>query len=231
VDNEDNIETVRQFVMDKGISYPILIKGQELFQTYEVQGIPTNFYLDESGIVRTKTTGFGQGMENQMEQTIEALIEGKELPQPQPFSGIDESEALIGKPAPDFELKDLSGNIVKLSGLKEKVVLLNFWATWCGPCKNEIPYLEEIYNKYKAQGLVILGVNDEAEHNLVRNFAKENISYPILVDAQSVFETYKVRGIPNNFYIDKEGLIRFHSVGFGPGMEKEIENQIKRLLE
>jgi len=144
----------------------------------------------------------------------------------------DELRELMGKPAPDFELKDLSGNIVKLSKLKGKVVLLNFWTTWCGPCRNEIPHLEKIYNKYKDKGLVIFGVNDETDHNLVRNFANGKISYPILVDASSVFQIYKVREVPNNFCIDKEGLVRiqFTQSDLDQDMESKVEYYIKDLL-
>ncbi|MBM3242474.1 redoxin domain-containing protein [Candidatus Poribacteria bacterium] len=280
VNYEADIEKVRQFVKEQGMSYPILLSGRKVFQAYGVRWIPANFYLDRAGVVREQTTGFGPGFEpgkeRQMEQILQALLEGKEVPKtetrllgarpqprppvvkiiPQPFAPptseetketaeikiqathgfetmpqrVDESDALVGKLAPDFELKDLSGNTVKLSKLKGKVVLLNFWATGDGPCQIEIPYLEKIYNKYKDKGLVILGVNDETEHNFVRNFAKGKMSYPILVDASTVFQTYKVREIPNNFYVDKEGVIRFHSAGYEPGMESEIENRIKELL-
>jgi hypothetical protein len=85
-------------------------------------------------------------------------------------SGADKSEALVGKPAPDFELKDLQGQSVKLADLRGKVVLLNFWATWCGPCRQEIPHLEKLYQTYKEKGLVILGVDNEDNIETVRQF-------------------------------------------------------------
>ena len=104
--------------------------------------------------------------------------------------------------------------------------MINFWATWCGPCRMEVPHLEHLYKKYKARGLIVLGVNNENDHQAVREFAKTQISYTVLLDGHLPFIDYDVRGIPCTYYIDKDGIIRDRDVGFnGEGvMEMKINN-------
>ena len=137
---------------------------------------------------------------------------------------------LIEKPAPDFTLRDLKGNQVSLSDFRGQPVVLNFWATWCSPCRVEIPHLEALYTKYKDQGLVIIGMNTETDYMVVKRFAEPQISYTVLLDGGTQAQAYDVSGIPCTYYIDKEGIIRHRSVGFGPGDEVRIEEKIKELL-
>lgn len=137
---------------------------------------------------------------------------------------------LIEKPAPDFTLRDLKGNQVSLSDFRGQPVVLNFWATWCAPCRAEIPHLEALYTKYKDQGLVVLGLNTETDYMKVKHFAEPQISYTVLLDAGPQSEGYDVRGIPYTYYIDREGIIRDSSVGFGPGDEVRLEEKMKKLL-
>ena len=138
--------------------------------------------------------------------------------------------ALIEKPAPDFTLRDLKGNQVSLSDFRGQPVVLNFWATWCAPCRVEIPHLEALYTKYKDQGLVILGMNTETDYMKVKRFAVPRISYTVLLDGSTQAQKYDVSGIPCTYYIDREGIVRHRSVGFGPGDEALIEQKIKELL-
>jgi HEAT repeat protein len=141
-----------------------------------------------------------------------------------------ESASLVGKTAPLFKLKDLNDKQISLSDFKGKVVLLDFWATWCGPCRRVIPHLEELHKKYKDQGLVIIGMNSERDHDKVRAFAKEQISYIVLLDANEQFKEYGIRAIPTAYYIGREGNIRYHEVGYGPRAEREVERKIRELL-
>jgi peroxiredoxin len=119
------------------------------------------------------------------------------------------------KPAHDFTLKDLSGNEVKLSGLKGKAVVVNFWATWCHPCKEEIPDLQKSYDENKNNGLVILGVNIKENESKVSRFAKDHkITYPILLDIDgAISDAYRVFGIPMSFFIDRNGLVKDSFIG------------------
>ena len=138
--------------------------------------------------------------------------------------------ALIEKPAPDFTLRDLKGNQVSLSDFRGQPVVLNFWATWCSPCRVEIPHLEALYTKYKDQGLVVIGMNTETDYMKVKHFAEPQISYTVLLDGGTQAQGYDVSGIPCTYYIDRKGIIRHRSVGFAPGGEALIEEKIKELL-
>jgi peroxiredoxin/outer membrane lipoprotein-sorting protein len=122
---------------------------------------------------------------------------------------------LSGQKAADFTLTDLSGKSLKLSTLRGKVVLLDFWATWCGPCRIEMPNIQKIHHEFKDKGLVVLGINQGETAKVVQPFLKRNgFDFRILLDqARSVSQKYQVSGIPTRFIIDKEGTIRAHFVG------------------
>ena len=117
-----------------------------------------------------------------------------------------------------------------LADFKGKVVLLDFWATWCAPCRQTIPHLEALHKKYKDQGLVVIGINNETDHDKVKAFARDRISYIILLDANKQFQEYGISGIPTAFYIDRAGKINYTEVGFTPGSEKKAEQKVKELL-
>ncbi len=125
------------------------------------------------------------------------------------------SQASEPKPAQDFTLKDLDGNDVKLSSLKGKAVVINFWATWCYPCKEEIPDLQKSYDENKDKGLIILGVNIKENGTKVSKFAKDyKMTYPILLDIDgTISDAYHVFGIPMSFFIDREGIIKDSFIG------------------
>jgi cytochrome c biogenesis protein CcmG/thiol:disulfide interchange protein DsbE len=119
--------------------------------------------------------------------------------------------------APDFALYDLTGKLVRLSDHKGKVVIIDFWATWCGPCRIGIPDFIEIQNKYGKEKLMILGINlDQGDLSVVVSFAKVyKINYPILFYTPEVIEAYGgIRGIPTTFIVDREGKIREKLVGY-----------------
>ena len=119
-------------------------------------------------------------------------------------------------PAPDFKLQDLQGQILSLGDFKGKVVLLNFWATWCPPCRAEIPDFVEAYNQYKDKGMVIIGlsVDQMSAEDLLSFVAGHKMSYPIAFATQDVIEDYKPGNyIPSTIFIDKQGQIRHKKVG------------------
>ncbi len=136
-----------------------------------------------------------------------------------------------GTRAPDFELTTLDGRRVKLSDYRGKAVLLNFWATWCSPCKVEMPWFVELQKKYGSDGLVILGVAmDDSETPKIAQFASEmGVNYPVLLGTDKVSEEYgNVEFLPTSFYINREGTI----VGKGTGLlgRSEIEDNVRKAL-
>lgn len=134
--------------------------------------------------------------------------------------------------APDFTLNDLEGNSHTLSEYRGKVVLVDFWATWCPPCVVEIPHFVKLYNKYNEKGFVILGASLDNNMKKLKDFVSaQGITYPILVNAGNVGTTYAVQAIPTAYLIDKQGKIEKKFVGYRPGYEKEIEKILLKLLE
>jgi peroxiredoxin len=147
------------------------------------------------------------------------------------FPGIrarNAATAVKGHNAPDFTLTDLQGNTVKLSDLRGKAVVLNFWATWCPPCKEEIPWFVELQKRYGSQGLQIVGVSmDDGDLKDVEKFAAENsINYPVLLGKEAVAAQYGgIEYLPTTFYIDRDGVVMDRVFG-QPGRD-EIEKNIK----
>jgi peroxiredoxin len=138
---------------------------------------------------------------------------------------------LTGQMAPDFELKTLDGRSVRLSDFRGKAVLLNFWATWCGPCKIEMPWFVEFRNKYAADGFEILGVTTEDTGNeSIRKFADEmGVNYVILRGTESVERLYGgVLGLPQSFYIGRDGRIVEQHAGLVS--KSDIEDHIRLAL-
>ena len=137
-----------------------------------------------------------------------------------PTSKPDSNQALspapaLGREAPDFTLEDLDGNSIRLNDLRGKVVFLNFWATWCPPCRAEMPDIEEIHQKYKGQDVVILGIDIQESADKVRSFVEDGgYTWTMVLDGTGkVADLYKIRAIPTSFFVDKEGIIRAVAIG------------------
>ncbi len=146
---------------------------------------------------------------------------------------VDGREALVGRPAPDFTLRDLEGEQIQLSGLRGKVVLLDFWATWCGPCRMTMPKLNNLVKKFRKQDVVILGIDVSEEEQTVRTFLRKNrLEYPILLVPRGnpVVENYSARSIPALVVIDRNGLVAEYKVGYGNETEEMLRADIARLL-
>jgi cytochrome c biogenesis protein CcmG/thiol:disulfide interchange protein DsbE len=136
------------------------------------------------------------------------------------------------KKAPDFALKDVNGNVVHLSDLKGKVVLLDFWATWCGPCNVEIPWFTDFQRKYKDRGFEVLGVaEDDDGWKAVTPFATEKkINYRLVLGNDQTGDLYGgIEALPTTFIIDRDG--RIASVHLGLSGKKEFEDAIEKLLD
>ncbi|MFH1032723.1 MAG: redoxin domain-containing protein [Chloroflexota bacterium] len=149
------------------------------------------------------------------ETTIPTIVptENTTPPKTTPVEGIRK-----GNLAPDFQLQSLDGNTVSLSGLRGKPVLLNFWATWCPPCRKEMPYLQQIYNDWTSKGLVLLEIDVGETPATVNEFMKNNnLSMPVLLDVQKeVTRKYGIGAIPTTFFIDIDGIIQERVEGAFP---------------
>ncbi len=136
-------------------------------------------------------------------------------------------------PAPNFTLKSLSGENIKLNDLRGEVVMINFWASWCGPCRQEMPLLERLYKRYQPMGFTLLGVNVEEDSQMAINWLKDTpVTFPILFDRENeVSEKYHVIAMPTTLLLDRDGNIRFIHQGYQPGVEKAYKRQIRELLK
>ena len=143
------------------------------------------------------------------------------------LQAIKEETAII-----DFELKDLDGNNIKLSSIKGKVVLLNFWATWCPPCRAEMPSMQKLYDKFKDKGLELLAVNLQEDLQVVKDFADNSgFTFPILLDSNGeVGGIYGARSIPTTYIIDKKGNVIAGAVGGKDWYSPEVIKFFEKLL-
>lgn len=141
--------------------------------------------------------------------------------------------------APDFSLNKLNtqksavSQTISLSNYKGKVVYLDFWASWCGPCRKAFPFMDELQKQYKKEGLVVLAVNQDTKPSLAINFLKKNkSSFTSVFDKNGqVSSVYELRGMPSSFLIDKKGVIHSYHIGFNDSKIKKIRQEVKRLLQ
>lgn len=148
--------------------------------------------------------------------------------------GCSEDRSKEDKPtAPTFTLKDLSGREVSLSDFRGKVVLLDFWATWCPPCLLSIPHLNALHRAYGERGFEILGINlDQGDpDNLSAFVEKMKITYPILIGTSEVTKQYGVNPIPTGFLVDREGHLRVRIIGFNETIQESMAQEIEKLLK
>jgi peroxiredoxin len=140
----------------------------------------------------------------------------------------------LGEPAPNFQLQDLNGRLVTLSDLRGKVVLLNFWATWCGPCRVEMPAMEQLYQAFSRKDFEILAVSTDAQGvAITRPFQQENhLTFPILHDADyRVGLTYGARSLPMTFMVDRQGVIRHQIFGARDWAAPEAQHLVQLLMK
>jgi peroxiredoxin len=142
------------------------------------------------------------------------------------------SSSLFAAAAPDFTLKNLNGENIRLTEQRGQVIMLNFWASWCGPCRNEMPLLDKLDTKYGKMGFVLYGVNTDEDIAEAKNvLEKIKVNYPILLDPDSkVSELYKVDSMPFTVFIDKKGQVRHIHKGYTLGDEEKYVQKIKELI-
>lgn len=144
-----------------------------------------------------------------------------------PLFGLDEKT-----PAPDFTLKDINGKDISLSSFKGKVVLINFWGTFCIPCRKEMPSIETLYNTYKDKGFLVIAVSEDKDLKDVKDFVtKYGLTFTIVMDQdKKVAKQYKIFAMPTSFLIDKRGMISKKFFGDKDWADKESKKMVEKLL-
>ncbi|MGH9753415.1 MAG: redoxin domain-containing protein [Blastocatellia bacterium] len=167
-------------------------------------------------------------------ESAKEVAEMKSSPRPAttPRPAVPSTSRLVGRDAVAFALKDLDGNRVDMRALKGKVVLLDFWASWCGPCVAEAPHIEKLHRDFKNKGLVVLGLSSE-EPEVARKFVKKKgYTFTTLVDeAGEVSMKYGISSIPQVFIIDRDGKVKWHARDYSPGKEVELRSATENVLK
>jgi peroxiredoxin len=163
---------------------------------------------------------------------IGLAVLGPEKPTPSPSPAASKIKgAQVGNLAPDFELDDLDGNSVRLSNLRGTPVMLNFWATWCGPCRSEMADIQSVYEEWATEDLALLTVNMGGSSSRVAEFLdSQELSLPVLLDTkEKVADAYNIRYVPTTFFIDTDGVIQAVKVGAFPDQDS-IETELEKIM-
>jgi cytochrome c biogenesis protein CcmG/thiol:disulfide interchange protein DsbE len=151
-------------------------------------------------------------------------------PSPAPSVVVVSRNPLIGQPAPDFSLQTVDGQTVSLASLRGRPVIVNFWASWCVPCRQEFPLLSAAYAKYSPQGLQIVGIIHDDGPQTATDFARQfDATWPLVQDpGDTIYKGYDVAEIPVSYYVDRDGIIR--AVSYGPPPSGFLDQQIEQIL-
>lgn len=141
------------------------------------------------------------------------------------------SESLIGKKLPDFNLSDLNGKKVRFSNFTGKVILLDFWATWCPDCREVVGHIQEMSARSRDTGLAVVTVSVDTRPETVKNFMEKNtFTFPVLMAAEDTRMVFQVKRIPTVYLVDRSGVVRAMFVEYGMKGVPELESQVKKLL-
>ncbi|MCZ6855807.1 MAG: TlpA disulfide reductase family protein [Gammaproteobacteria bacterium] len=138
----------------------------------------------------------------------------------------------VSDKAPDFTLRSLEGNNLRLEEYRGQVVLINFWASWCGPCRQEMPLLDRLHHRYEDTGFTVLGVNVEGDLEPAQEIVDQTkVTFPVLIDQdQRVSELYDLEAMPSTVVVDRDGVIRYIHLGYKPGDEAKYIEVVKKLI-
>ncbi len=190
-----------------------------------------------SGMHNLHTRRAEEAQQRQQQATIAVDKPGASASLDAASASFGSAPDMRGKKAPVFTLASLDGKTVSLADLKGKPVLLNFWATWCAPCKVEMPWFQEFQQKYAAQGLQVIGINededlkqDKIRQEVADTAKKLNVSYSILLSNHKIGDAYGgLDMLPATFYIDKQGVIRGEAIGLAS--KDEAEANVQKILQ
>jgi peroxiredoxin len=149
------------------------------------------------------------------------------------LAGAAQAAVTLQAPAPDFTLRGADGRNLRLAEQRGQVVLVNFWASWCGPCKQEMPQLNRLYDKYRSAGFVMLGVNIDDDARVGASAAvRWGVKFPVLLDSEkTVSRQYDMGSMPATVLIDRDGRVRYLHRGYREGVEEAYERQIRELVK
>lgn len=148
------------------------------------------------------------------------------------FITINAQAVSVGDTAPDFTLKNMQGKNMNLTEQRGNIMLINFWASWCGPCRKEMPVLQALEDKYKDLGVQVWGINVEQESQAGKDFlANLSLNFSIFFDeTNTLSKTYQVEAMPTTVIVDRDGVVRFVYLGYKDGYGKKYEKAIKQLM-
>jgi peroxiredoxin len=149
------------------------------------------------------------------------------------FCVMPASAKTISGKAPGFTLKSRSGHNLRLSDYRGQVLLINFWASWCGPCRQEMPLLENLYKRYNKLGFTIMGVNVDTDSTTANNYLKDmSVTFPIVYDiTNAVSKSFNVNAMPTTVIVDRNGNMRFLHQGYKPGYERDYKKEVVQLIK
>ena len=149
------------------------------------------------------------------------------------WCGVAPAAVTVQAPAPDFTLRNTEGRNLRLKEQRGQVVLVNFWASWCGPCKQEMPHLNRLHDKYRSAGFVLLGVNIDEDAQLgAATAGRWGLKFPVLLDTdKTVVRQYDLGSMPATVLIDRDGRVRHLHRGYREGVETTYEQQIRELVK
>lgn len=238
-EDDGSPKEVGDFASKMGINYPIIMSDDKLNKAYGgVDYLPTSYYIGRDGKIAIETGGVIS--QNEIAANIQKILRPAGAADTQATASTGTGEAspissgvpsLRGNPAPAFTLKTPDGKMVSLADYKGKAVLLNFWGTWCAPCKLELPWLIELQKKYAARGFTVLGVaeNEDSPKNVADFATKMKVDYPLLMGDDKMNKDYNCcDSVPTSYYIGRDGKVLTEVNGLIS--ESDMEADIQKIL-
>jgi len=218
--------------------------GLAMYKTGEIDGAIGNISTSLAGRLedRAKTNAELEAIYKEKYKTLKGLDKllqqaaEKALARQQAEDEADAAK-IVGKPAPDFKLSDLNDKAYALADFRDRVVILDFWATWCGPCKLAMPLVNKVYLEYRDKGLEVFGINLEGrdKNDLVKQFIeKAGYQFTILQGGMmgvGLDQPYGVTGIPTTFVVDKQGIIRYRHIGYRENLDQLLAKEVEELIK
>lgn len=235
VNQREDAATIRQFLLREHLQVHVVLDSTgSVGNAYQVEGIPTLVVIDKEGIVQSVHVGFRPDITTQLKSELDTLLAGKRLAETAPTTAPAEpSSPLVGSPAAPITLDTLDGQPFTLAVQKGKgIVMLDFWATWCPPCVEEMPVLAELAAEYKEKGVALYAVNLQEDKDTVQQFLVEKkLDVQVLLDTQgTVASAYGVESIPMLVIVDNEGVVRHVHVGYNPNIRQQLQTELDALL-